>query len=114
MPNEPSAGSTFSKTIIDPAISGTLSILQAARKSPTLKRLVFTSSTAALLDITKPDSFESQGVLYTAKDWNPTTYEQGAKNDSPLLAYRVGKKYAELEAWDAVHPTSEHLSHMRL
>ena len=67
-----------------------------------------------MLDITKPDSFESHGVNYTAKDWNPITYEQGAKSDSPLLAYRVAKKYAELEAWDAVDPTSEHLRHLGL
>ena len=114
LPNEPSADSTPSKTIIDPAISGMLSILQASRKNPTFKRLVFTSSAAAVLDITKEAAPGPDGDRYTADDWNPITYEAGAMCDDPLVAYRVAKKFAELEAWADVDPTSKHLQHLRL
>ena len=114
LPNEPSSGPTHSKTIIKPAISGTLSILRAARKSPTLKRLVLTSSTAAVLDITKDVSPGPDGDSYTADDWNPITYEEGARSEDPLVAYRAGKKFAELEAWANVDPGSEHLRQLQL
>jgi nucleoside-diphosphate-sugar epimerase len=107
-------GSTLSKTLIDPAISGTLSILQAARKNLNLKRLVLTSSTGTVFDITKPIPPVSHGDHYTAEDWNPITYDQGGESVSPPIAYRVGKKYAELEAWAAVDPTSRHLRNLDL
>jgi nucleoside-diphosphate-sugar epimerase len=99
--------------VIEPAITGTLSILQAARKNPTLKRLVLTSTTGAVLDIALPVS-SPHGDHYTAADWHPITYEEGTKTDDPYVAYRAGKKYAELEAWAAVNPTSEHLRHLEL
>ena len=91
-----------------------LSILQAAHKNPTLKRLVFTSSVAAVLDITKEPPPGPDGDSYIADDWNPLTYEEGVKSDDPLVAYRVGKKYAELEAWAGVDPTSKHLLQLQL
>lgn len=100
--------------MIEPAISGTLSILQAARKNPTLKRLVLTSSTASVLDITKEPAPGPNGDSYTAEDWNPLTYEEGVRSDNPLVAYRVGKKFAELEAWADVDPTSKHLRYLQL
>jgi nucleoside-diphosphate-sugar epimerase len=114
LPSEPSSGSTLSKTLIDPAISGTLSILQAARKNPTIKRLVLTSSVTVVLDITKAVCADSPGDHYTADDWNPITYEVGVESGDPVVAYRVGKKYAELEAWAGVDPTSKHLRQMEL
>jgi len=114
LPNGLSPGSTISKTIIEPAISGTLSILQAARKNPTLKRLVFTSTVGAVLDITKEPTPGPVGDSYTADDWNPVTYEEGAGSDHPPFAYRVGKKFAELEAWAGVDPTSKHLRQLEL
>ncbi|KAF9647899.1 NAD(P)-binding protein, partial [Thelephora ganbajun] len=111
LPNEPSSGSSLSQTLIEPAISGTLSILQAARKNPTLKRLVLTSSVGAVLDITKQTALEPYGDRYTANDWNPITYEQGVKSGDPPFVYRAGKKYAELEAWGEVDPASRHSRH---
>lgn len=114
LPNEPSTGSTRSETLIDPAISGTLSILYAARKSPTLKRLILTSTMGTVLDITKERTSETGGDHYTADDWNPITYEQGARTDDPMVAYRVGKKFAELEAWAVADPPSKHLQHLKL
>ena len=114
LPSEASPGSTLSKTLIEPAILGTLSILQAARKNPTLKRLVLTSSVAAVLDVTKEVSPGPDGDFYTADDWNPITYEEGVRTDSAVVAYRVAKKFAELEAWADVDPTSKHLRQLQL
>ena len=100
--------------MIDPAITGTLSILQACRKNPALKRLVLTSSVGAVLDITKGANPGPDRHYYTGDDWNPITYERGAETDDPRVAYRVGKKFAELEAWADVDSTSKHLQHLRL
>lgn len=67
-----------------------------------------------MLDITKEVTPGSDGDHYTADNWNPITYEAGAKSDDPLVVYRAGKKFAELEAWADVDPTSKHLQHLRL
>ena len=114
LPSQASPGSAPSKTIIEPAILGTLSILQAARKNPTLKRLVLTSSVAAVLDVTKEPGPGPDGDSYTAEDWNPITYEEGVRTESPVVAYRVAKKFAELEAWADVDSTSKHLRQLEL
>jgi len=49
------------------------------------------------------------GVLipshYTIDGWNLIPYEDGARGGDPLVAYKIGKKFAELEAWDDVDPT---------
>lgn len=38
---------------------------------------------------------------YTAKDWNPLTYEEAADpTTNSVVAYRGSKKFAELEAWN--------------
>ena len=113
LPNEPLSGSTLSKTMTEPATAGTLSTLQAARNKPTLKPLVLMSTTAAVLDIASPVR-STYGDHYTAQDWNPVTYEEGMKTDVPVVAYRAGKKYAELEAWATVDPTSGHLRQVEL
>lgn len=40
---------------------------------------------------------------YTAKDWNPLSYEESiAKETSAVIAYRGSKKFAEVEAWNFV------------
>ena len=114
LPNEPSLGPTHSKTLLEPAISGMLSILQAARKNPALKRLVLTSSTAAVLDLTKAASSGPDVDSYTADDRNPITYEEGVRSTNPLVACRAGKKFAELEAWAGVYPGSKHLRQLQL
>lgn len=59
---------------MQPAIRGTLEILESAQKSGTVARIVITSSFAALQDYAKgvrPD------YTYSVKDWCPLTYEDG-------------------------------------
>ncbi|KAH8588508.1 NAD dependent epimerase/dehydratase [Bisporella sp. PMI_857] len=87
------------KELILPAINGVKSILEASAKS-SVKRIVITSSFAAILDVNRkaPPFF-----TYTAKDWNPLTYEESIDpSTSAVVAYRGSKKFAELEAWNFV------------
>lgn len=93
------------KDFLLPAINGTLRILQAAHKynqnhSKQIKRIVITSSFAAINDASKglrPD------YCYTENDWCPLTYSNGAdaKNDY-LTVYRASKTCAERAAWEFI------------
>jgi nucleoside-diphosphate-sugar epimerase len=79
-----------------PAINGVQSILDAAANS-NVKRVVVTSSFAAVLDLNRkaPPFF-----TYTGKDWNPLSYDEAIDpNTSAVIAYRGSKKFAELEVW---------------
>jgi len=84
------------KELIIPAINGVRSILSAAANSK-VKRLVVTSSYAAVVDVKRkgPPFFK-----YTAKDWNPLTYKEAIDPaTNAYVAYRGSKKFAELEVW---------------
>lgn len=88
------------KDVVLPAIQGVKSVLRAAAREPSVKRIVITSSFAAVIDI---DRKEATKFTYTGKDWNPQTYEESIDpKTSPVLAYRGSKKFAELEAWNFI------------
>lgn len=54
------------KDLIDPAINGTVGILKSTQKNnPNVKRIVITSSVAAIMDSRKKPPHE-----FTEKDWN--------------------------------------------
>jgi nucleoside-diphosphate-sugar epimerase len=81
--------------LLDPAVTGTTSILAATKKSaPTVKRVVVTSSFVSMVqsDPTK---------VYSEADWNPVTYEEGLQGDK-IVAYRASKTVAERSAWEFV------------
>ena len=83
--------------LVDPALKGTLNVLQACGKSGSVKKVVLTSSVAAVFD--EPIS----GRVYTEKDWNET---------SSLVRnpYFYSKTLAERSAWDYIekeNPTFE-------
>ncbi|KAK9239669.1 hypothetical protein V1525DRAFT_397277 [Lipomyces kononenkoae] len=85
------------KDLLDPAIKGTTSILQAAKNfAPQVKRIVITSSFAALIDASKGDWPEH---TYSEADWNPVTWEEAIGNN-PSTNYRASKTFAEKAAWD--------------
>lgn len=89
------------KELMIPAVVGTQSVLSAARREPRVRRVVLTSSFAAVLD---PAQGARPGYVYTAADWSPIAYADGARAGAPPLdGYRAGKKFAELAAWEAVH-----------
>ncbi|WP_085339152.1 SDR family oxidoreductase [Aquidulcibacter paucihalophilus] len=74
------------KDLVDPAVQGTVSMLQAAAKSPRVKRVVLTSSMAAITD-------EPDGRSLTEADWNE-------KSSLTRNAYYYSKTMAERAAWD--------------
>ena len=79
------------KDFLIPAKQGAEEILKAIKAhAPSVKRVVITSSCAAVLDFLAGND----GKLYTANDWNPSTWEEAVKGDKGV-GYRASKKYAE-------------------
>jgi nucleoside-diphosphate-sugar epimerase len=96
------------RDLLDPAINGTLNILKAIQKhGTTAKRLVVTSSFAAILDLSKGNR---PGYTYTEKDWNPATYEEALKSDNGAFVYCASKKLAEKTAYDFVESEKPNFS----
>ncbi|KAF7179614.1 hypothetical protein CNMCM7691_008662 [Aspergillus felis] len=83
------------RDMIDPAIMGTTEILRSIKRcAPSVKRVVITSSFAAVVN------FQQAIPVYTSDYWNPITMEQALTSDQ--LAYVGSKKFAEKAAWDFV------------
>lgn len=89
----------FVEDLLHPAMNGTLSILKAAKQEPTIKRVVITSSFAAVFDATKG---MQSGVVLSESSFSPLTFEDGANTKDPAVAYRASKIVAERAAWDFV------------
>lgn len=84
------------KEMLDPAIIGTTGILKAIKNNaPSVKRVVITSSTAAMFD-----QGQSVGKIYSEADWNPIT--EAEAYEGPANGYRASKTFAERAAWDFV------------
>ncbi|CAG7925041.1 unnamed protein product [Penicillium olsonii] len=78
------------KDFLDPAIKGTTGILKAIKAfAPTVKRVVITSSFAAIVNPKKAPT------VYDEKAWNPVTWEEAMDHSQ---VYRASKK----AAWDFV------------
>ncbi|RFU72995.1 nad dependent epimerase dehydratase [Trichoderma arundinaceum] len=86
------------KELIDPALNGTRGILEAIKRSaPSVKRVVITSSFAAILSETK---LADPNTTFDETSWNPDGIADVDR--SPATAYRVSKTAAEFFAWDFV------------
>ncbi|WYZ36867.1 hypothetical protein EsH8_II_000373 [Colletotrichum jinshuiense] len=84
------------KQLIDPAVLGTTGILHAIKASaPTVKKVVITSSFAALVN---PGNGNWPEHTYSEGDWNPVTLEEALRD--PGTGYRASKTFAEKAAWD--------------
>jgi nucleoside-diphosphate-sugar epimerase len=83
------------KELIDPAVNGTENVMSSAIAAKNLKKVVVVSSFASVIDLSKNPR---AGYVYTEKDWNPLTREEGSKSAS--LAYYASKALAEKKAWD--------------
>jgi NADPH-dependent methylglyoxal reductase len=97
--------SDYEQELLQPAINGTLSVLRAAaaqNDSPSI-RVVLTSSFAAICDL---DKGARPGYTYTARDWNPATYDEAAKHPSGSWAYCASKALAEKAAWEFMETAS--------
>ncbi|KAL7914671.1 NAD(P)-binding protein [Trichoderma velutinum] len=82
-----------------PAIEGTKNLLESvAAHAPQAKRVVVTSSFAAMVDFSK--GFWP-GHAYNEADWNEVTYDY-AKTADAAVAYCASKALAEKAAWKFV------------
>jgi NADPH-dependent methylglyoxal reductase len=84
----------FLETIIKPVSEITKNILDAAKVSPTIKRVIITGSIVSTLQL--PNDIMS-GRTISEKDWNPTTLEEGLS--AMHMAYGYSKVKSEQEAW---------------
>ncbi|KAL3460832.1 hypothetical protein BJX64DRAFT_175982 [Aspergillus heterothallicus] len=85
------------KDMFDPAVNGTVGILKSVHQyAPSVKRVVITSSFAAMFNPTKP-----AGSKYSEADWNPVTWDdaESPANAHGQSGYRMSKALAEKEAW---------------
>lgn len=73
------------RDLVDPAVHGTRTMLEACAKAASVRRVVLTSSMAAITD-------EPDGRVLTEADWN----EQSTLTRNP---YYLSKTLAEREAW---------------
>lgn len=77
--------------LIDPALKGTRNVLESANRTDTVKRVVVTSSCAAIYGDNIDLELTDNGV-FTEEDWNLTS----SKDHQP---YSYSKVLAEKEAW---------------
>ncbi|MGD0917217.1 MAG: NAD-dependent epimerase/dehydratase family protein [Thermodesulfobacteriota bacterium] len=77
--------------LLRPAKEGTRNVLEAARRTPTVKRVVLTSSVAAIYG-DSVDTKLAPGGVFTEKEWNVTS-------SAAHLPYYYSKTIAEKEAW---------------
>lgn len=93
---------------LDPAINGALSALAAAAATPSIKRVIMTSSVASMLDPIHPDGWYRPGYTYDEKDWNPLDYETASKMTDFPPVYTASKALAEKAAWEYMHQQERH------
>ncbi len=80
------------KELIDPAKLGTRNVLEEANKTESVKRVVLTSSCAAIYGDNKDLEHTENGV-FTEKHWN-------SSSSADHQPYSYSKTVAEKEAWD--------------
>jgi nucleoside-diphosphate-sugar epimerase len=93
---------------LDPAMKGALSALEAATTEPKVRRVVITSSCAAIVDPLHSTGFHRPGYTYTEADWNPLTYEQACTSTDFDFVYTASKKLAEEAAWNFMKELKPH------
>ncbi|GAA6033185.1 hypothetical protein JCM8097_002985 [Rhodosporidiobolus ruineniae] len=96
---------------LKPALRGTLSILESAKKAGTVKSFVYTSSLAAYLTREQMANADKNTVI-DAQRWNETTYEEAAEMSTANgpEVYASSKALAEKSAWDFVKQPDVHFS----
>jgi nucleoside-diphosphate-sugar epimerase len=77
--------------LIRPAKEGTRNVLESAKRNPTVKRVVLTSSVAAIYG-DNVDIALAPGGIFTEKEWNITS-------SAEHQPYSYSKTIAEKEAW---------------
>ncbi|KAH3910203.1 hypothetical protein HBI56_078620 [Parastagonospora nodorum] len=98
IPDTHKEGESYQTTLIDPAVKGTLNILEAAKKAGTIKRVVITSSVVAIISYKDFTSGKTEGMPYNEKSRTPLLQEP---YDNTFEAYCASKIAAlnESEKW---------------
>lgn len=81
--------------VIKTAVEGVLSVLRAAEKDGRVKRVVLTSSIAAVRDFA-PEKRLPAGTPYTEEHWSDIEYQE------KIARYKVSKTLQEKAAWEYV------------
>ena len=79
------------RDLVDPALLGTRNVLEQVNKTPSVERVVLTSSVAAIYG-DNADVENSANGTFTEEEWNTTSSLEHQ-------AYSYSKKLAEEEAW---------------
>lgn len=90
--------------LINPAVNGTKNVLASIAKSSSVKRVVVTSSFAAIVERSRKLPY-----TFTEADWNESDPKQSdaeGNAQNPLNAYRASKTKAENAAWQFVEANS--------
>jgi NADPH-dependent methylglyoxal reductase len=96
------------RDLLDPAIQGAVSILEATKLyGPQVKRVVFVSSFASILNL---GLGYRPGYTYSEEDWNPMTYEEAAATSDGATAYCASKALAERAMWDWMEKNQSHFT----
>ncbi|KAJ7016547.1 hypothetical protein C8F04DRAFT_1160741 [Mycena alexandri] len=94
--------------LIEPAVKGTVGILESARKyGKSIKRVVVTSSTAAVLNVAPTPQ------ILDESNWNDQAVEEVTEKGraaSAAAKYRASKMLAERAAWDFVKKYKDEIS----
>jgi nucleoside-diphosphate-sugar epimerase len=89
------------RDLIDPAVKGTENVLNAVNLASTVKRVVLTSSVAAIMDSA---SDKPEGEPFSEEDWNEfSSLKRSPYSYSKTLAERrATEMQAETKTWDLV------------
>jgi nucleoside-diphosphate-sugar epimerase len=78
--------SDAAKDVLEPAINGTIGVLQAIKiHAPTVRRVVILSSFAAMIN----PRTATQGAVVDDKAWNPVTWDEAVAD--PRFTYAGSK-----------------------
>lgn len=87
------------RDLVDPAVKGTENVLSSANRTPTVKRVVLTSSVAAIIG-DAADCLGYPGGIATEEQWNTTSSLQHQP-------YSYSKTQAERKAWEMAGAQSQ-------
>ncbi|KAH6904343.1 D-lactaldehyde dehydrogenase [Coprinopsis sp. MPI-PUGE-AT-0042] len=96
------------RDVIEPAVNGTVNVLKSALNAGSgLKRVVITSSIAAMASLPPPEG------TFSEMDWNDAAIkhvEEKGESADPNIVYCASKTLAEKAAWDFVKKNKEKIS----
>ncbi|KAJ5296163.1 hypothetical protein PENANT_c021G10333 [Penicillium antarcticum] len=104
---------TNKETYFTPAVKATTYLLKAAAKIPSIKKVVVTSSVAALMPMT---GVPAGGVIKEDNDWDFSVDENGSFENpenpaaTPMRLYQASKLLANKATWDFRATTKPHFA----